>query len=208
MPIPGQPNPGTLSSTATLSKGARWRPAASGGGIRQVTLKEAASQTFDAFELVSIDSAGNVTNLGALADPAANAVSSSMSTNSVPTQSTLVYGMALDPASNAAAISTTNNIRVIVADDATEFFLRLFNSTGTSCEVQDVAIGAVYELKRYGGASISTTVRDAQTVVVVPANGTDGINKVVLTEIPLEWAATDTYAGVWVKVRKEARGEF
>lgn len=201
MPIPGQPNPGTLSSTATLAKPQHWRPVPGAGGMRQVTLYEAASQTFDYGEIISLDTSGNVTNMGALSDPAANAVSSAMSTASATSPSTLCYGIALQPASNLSAISTTRNIPVLILDNNIEVFLRVYNSTGTSCEVQDVAIGTAYEPRRYGGANISTTVRDCQTVIAVPANGTDLINKFILMEIPNEYALTDTYAGMWFKVR-------
>lgn len=205
MPIPGQPNPGVLSATNTLPKGLKWRPASGGGGIRTVRLPEAASQTFDAFELVSLDSSGNVTNLFAKSDPAANAVTSSASASAAGSPATLVIGMTLTPASNLGSASTTNNIEIIVADDNAEFLIRVYNATGSSAEMQDVLVGDRAELFRYGGASISSTIRDCQTVISDSANATDGINKVVVAEIPADLVAADQYPGVWVKVRSGAR---
>lgn len=205
MPIPGYPNPGTLSSTNTLSKPQVNRPAMLGGAQRTYSAKEAASQTFDYGELVSLDSSFNVTNLFAKADPAANAVSSAGSSSTIATNSTLVAGIALVAAANAGAISTTKNIVVLIGDDSVEFFLRVYDATATNAVTSNLNVGMITSFFRYGGASISSTQRDCQTVFGYQANGTDAINKGQITYIPSEWASTDQYPAVWVKIRNAAR---
>jgi len=182
MPLPGSYSSGTLPKTPL------WRTADSSGAVETRAFPEAASQTFQVGELVGLNSSGQVINLGTKADPSAAGVSSSLQA------SDLVLGMALTSASNGSA-STTPNISVIVATGNTQFFLRVYNATATSAELQDVVIGDKAELFRYNGAG------DIQTVISDAANGTDGINKVIVVEKPAGASATDQYPGVWVRVR-------
>lgn len=206
LPTPIAPTASALSSTNTLPKiGAIYR-AVGWGHVKTRLLNEAASQTYDRGELVSLNASGAVTNLGTAADPSANAVSASMSASAQGTPSTLVAGMALKAAGNLSAATTSiqDAVPVVEASAHVEFLMRVYNATRTSAEVQDVAVGDAAELFRYAGASISTTVRDCQTVISAAPNGTDGINKVVITNIPREWAATDQYPPVWCMVRSEA----
>jgi hypothetical protein len=179
--------PGAYSS-GTLQKDTRWRPAAGGGGIRQITLPEGASQTFQKFELVALSS-GKVANYSGEADPAAAAVTAAGA------EGDLVLGMALQKATG----TTDTPIDVIIADDNVEFLLRVYNATATSAELQDVTVGDLAELFRYNGAG------DIQTVISAAPNGTDGINKVVIVEKPNDRSATDQFPGVWVKVRPTMR---
>lgn len=183
MPIPGTYTSGTLPKTPL------WRTADSSGAVETRAFPEAASQTFQVGELVGLNSSGQVINLGTKADPSAAGVSSSLAAGD------LVLGMALTSAANAASASATPNISVIVATPNTQFFLRIYNATATSAELQDVAIGDKAELFRYNGAG------DIQTVISDAPNGTDTINKVLVVEKPAGASATDQYPGVWVRVR-------
>jgi len=182
MPLPGAYSSGTLPKTP------RWRTADGAGGSSTRHYPEAASQTFQHGELVGLNSSGQVINLGTIVDPGAGLESASLVAGD------LVLGMALASANNTTA-STTNNIPVILATDNVEFFLRLYNDTATDAQLQDVAVGDKAELFRYNGAG------DIQTVCSAAPSGTDGINKVVITEKPDDRSATDQYPGVWVKVR-------
>jgi len=181
MPLPGQYSSGTLPKNAPL-----WRPASNGTGVYTRRMTEAASQTFQFGELVSSDSSDNVINLGGLADPSAASITSSLGTTRLTDQ---VRGLALMPASG------TTGAFVDVVEGDFEVFLRLYNATATNAEVQDVKVGDYAELFRYNGAG------DIQTVCSPAPNGTDGINKVQIVEIPVDRSATDQFPGVWVRIR-------
>lgn len=182
MPLPGSYSSGTLPKTPL------WRTADSTGAVETRAFPEAASQTFQVGELVGLNSSGQVINLGTKADPSAAGVSSSLAAGD------LVLGMALTSAANGSA-STTPNISVIVATGNVQYFLRIYNASATSAELQDVAIGDKAELFRYNGAG------EIQTVISDAANGTDTLNKVIVVEKPAGASATDQYPGVWVRVR-------
>lgn len=202
--MPLSPTQGAaLSSTNTLPKlHAPYRPI---GDVTAPTIfaNEAASQDFDIHELVSFDSSGNVTKLNALAAPAANAVSASGAASAVATNSTLIIGMTKTAASNSGSASTTRNIEVLPSW-AYEFLVRVYAATSTDAQVQDVLVGDRVAFQRYGGASISSTVRDCQTVATAAPDGTDAINKGRIVEIDPDFAATDQYPPVWVQVRVTA----
>lgn len=181
MPIPGEYSSGTLPKTPA------WR--LRGGAICPTIRKGEpvkSGATFQAFELVTMTS-NEVDNLGALADPSAAAITASLADGD------LVLGMALQGASGNSTVD------IIMADDNVEFLLRLYNATATSAEKQDVKIGDLTELFRYNGAG------DIQTVCSPAPNGTDGINKGVITELPDARSATDQFPGVWVKIRSGER---
>jgi hypothetical protein len=183
MPLPGSYSSGTLPKTPL------WRTADSSGAVETRAFPEAASQTFQVGELVGLNSSGQVINLGTKADPSAAGVSSSLVAGD------LILGMALTSASNAASASATPNISVIVATGNVQYFLRIYNATATSAELQDVSIGDKAELFRYNGAG------EIQTVLSDAPNGVDTINKVMVVEKPAGASATDQYPGVWVRVR-------
>jgi hypothetical protein len=182
MPLPGDYTSGTLPKTV------RWRLKSGSGTVPQKAFPEAASQTFQKDELVGLNSSGQVINLGTLADPGAAAISASLAAGD------LVLGLALTSASNTTA-STTDNIDVILATDNVEFFLRVYNATPANAELQDVAIGDLAEPFRYNGAG------DIQTVISAAPNGTDLINKMVITDKNADDSATDQYPGVWCSIR-------
>ena len=181
MPLPGQYSSGTLPKTPMYV------------GDNERLFREAASQTFQAEELVSLDSSGNVINMGTLADPSAASVSAALVAGD------FILGMAKNAASNLSAISPTKNIAVVVADDTFKFFCRVYNSTATSAELQDVALGDLASFKRYNGAG------DIQTVITDAADGTDAVNKGVVLEKPNDLSDTDQYPGVWVGIRSAYR---
>lgn len=180
MPLPGAYSSGTLPKTPL------WRPIAGQAG--NIHLPEAASQTFQVGELVSINSSGQVINLGGKSDPTATNVSSDLGTTRLTDQ---VLGMALTAASNGSA-STSNNIEIVPAT-GNDFFLRVYNSTATDAELQDVQVGDFAELYRYNGAG------DIQTVISAAPDGS--VDKVQIVEKPDDRSATDQFPGVWVRVR-------
>lgn len=177
------PLPGTYTSGAIPKDGPLYR--VKNGGQPDIRLiPTAASQTYDAGELVFVTSEA-VTQIAAL--PSSGSVSSSLVAGD------LIAGMVLDDA------PASGNVRVVIANDDTEFFVRVYNATATSAELQDVAIGDNAEIFRYNNGGI------AQTVISDAPNGTDGINKVNIVEKPADRSATDQYPGVWVKVRPALR---
>lgn len=205
MPIPSALSAtagAALSATNTLPKIGGIYRAVNGGHVRVRLLNEAASQTFDRGELVSLDASGNVTNLFTTADSTANTATFPNTAVAQATPSTMVAGMILKAATNGSA-STDKSFPLVEAGENVEFLIRVYNSTSTSAETQDVKVGDNAEITRYFCAGISS-VRDAQTVCSAAPNATDGKNHVVIVEIPSEHGATDTYPPVWVRVRPEA----
>lgn len=228
MPLPLAPLPTSataLSSTVTLPKGAMAAPTTT-APLTVRRFREAASQTFDEGELVSLDSSGNVTNLGALADPTAGALSKYDTAIARATIATLVLGMTKTAASNKTAASTTANIEVILCAGA-KFLLRgvaftadvtaanMEATRGTS-EVRDVVMGVGRILGRYAGANIASSTadtqvgRDCQTVFSITSTPDATKDRVR----PLEhvdstyggpWAPTSSWPGVWVVVEQDAR---
>lgn len=181
--------------SGVLPKQPSWR-CVGGGQPQIIQVNESSSQTFQQGELVSVVVTSNVPyaiNMGALADPSADGVSSI--TGAV-AKTDHIWGMALTPATNAAAVTSNRNISILLATDDIEFFLRVRASTAGASEVQDIAVGDLCPPLRYNGAG------DIQTCFLAAPDGTDGNNKLIITEIPIDRSATDQYPGVWVKVRR------
>jgi len=227
MPLPLAPLPtsaAALSTTVTLPKGAMAAPTTS-APLTVRRFREAASQTFDEGELVSLDSSGNVTNLGALADPTAGALSKYDTAINRATIATLVLGMTKTKASYLSAISTTANVEVILCAGA-KFLLRGVDFTadvtaanmeatrGTS-EVRDVIVGVPKIVGRYAGPNIAsstngTTVgRDCQTVFSITSTADATKDRVRVVEhvdstYGGPWAPTSSWPGCWVVVETGA----
>lgn len=226
MPLPLAPLPtsaAALSTTVTLPKGAMAAPTTS-APLTVRRFREAASQTFDEGELVSLDSSGNVTNLGALADPTAGALSKYDTALDRATIATLVLGMTKTKASYKTAASTTANIEVTLCAGA-KFLLRgvaftadvtaanMEATRGTS-EVRDVIPGLPKILGRYAGANIAATAdtsvgRDCQTVFSITSTADVTKDRVRVVEhvdstYGGPWAPTSSWPGCWVVVENGA----
>lgn len=187
MPLIGAPNAsGVSAGTTAISKETRWRTGVQ--QARQQNFPEAATSDFKKFELVKLSS-GKVTQIATI--PSALGVSSSV------TDGDLILGMALKDASG----TEDTVIPVIVANDFTDFLLRIHNSTATSAQEQDVTLSDLAELFRYAGASTAVI----QTVVSAAPNGTNGINQVRIIEKLDGQLAAAEYGWVWVNVRAVSR---
>lgn len=215
-----------LSATVTLPKGAMFAPT----GTAPLTVRkfrEAASQTYDEGELVSLDSSGFVTNLTALADPTAGALSELTATIDRDDNATLVLGMVKRKARYLAATSTEADVEVILCEGA-KFYVRFIGATADvtaanmggatvrgNSEVQDVSVGEMCTLGRYAGANIaastagSTVGRDCQTVILSAGDATATKNYARVVQDPSStyggpWAPTSIYPGVWIVVDSDA----
>lgn len=115
---------------------ARYYPASSGETI--TTYVEAASQTFKAGDLVTLNSSGQVVTLVA----SGSAITTASSEKPV--------GIALRDAQNLAA-ADTKGCPFQKIDDDTELCLAFYHATPTSAEKQDVVLGEKYGIKNQGG---------------------------------------------------------
>jgi len=186
---------------STLDNQFRFRPALNGGGLRTKIYPEVANANFRYGEPVIINSSGGVdyvqhiTTLGGTNLPSASLAAG-----------TLILGFALANASNSA---TAGNPVPILLAQGCEVLTRIYNGTSTNSELQDVNVGDKAEIFRFQKGATTT---DVFMVISDAPNGTDGINKVVVTEkyslnntvnpaFLGEQATTDTYGLVWVSVR-------
>lgn len=183
---------------STLNKQVYFRPQPGVSAIRSLTYPEAASSDFRKGELLLISTSGGVDYVTqSVTIPSSNdTVSSSLA------EGDLILGFAGKDYSG----TTGDPVPVIPAEDV-EILCRLYNSTDTSAQVQDVAIGDKCEFFRYRDSNIL----DTYPVVSAAPNGTDGINKgVIVGRYSLEdgtisnngeQGLTDTYGLVWVRIR-------
>lgn len=181
-----------------LDNQSRVRPQPGVRSIQSPTYPEAASSTFKMWEPLIISTSGGVDYVTqTIAKPATNdTVSASLAAGD------LILGFAGRDASG----TTGTPIPVILANQV-DILTRLYNSTATSAEVQDVAIGDLTEPLRYRDSGAD----DVYMVVTPAPNGTDGINKFTIVERYSledgtdanngEQSLTDTYALVWVRPR-------
>lgn len=187
MPLIGVPNAsGVSAATTAISKETRWRTGVQ--QARQILVPEASGADFKKYELVKLSS-GKVTQIATA--PSALGVSSSVSDGD------LILGMALKDASG----TVDTLIPIVVANDFTDFLLRIHNSTATAAQEQDVTLSDLAELFRYAGESTSAI----QTVVSAAPNGTNGINQVRVVEKLAGQPDTAEYGWVWVNVRAVSR---
>ena len=107
--------------------------------------------------------------------------------------STAVLGVCAGKCDSGATVD------VIIADDQTEFMLRLYNSTASSAEQQDVTLGTAYQYSRYRGAGST----EADAWYVLSQTTTNG--ECIVTEKSPTSAAADDYGIVWVKIAAARR---
>lgn len=87
--------------------------------------------------------------------------------------------------------AANGTVLVQVADDTAEFLLRLYNSTASSAEPQDVSVGTAYQLSRYRGPGTEAFYVLSQTT----SNG-----ECTVVEKSPQSAADEDYGFVWVKI--------
>lgn len=213
-----------LSATVTLPKGASWAPIF-GSCVTIGTYREAASQTYDGGELVSLNSSGQVTNVYATADPTAGALTLLNTALDRKDCETLILGMAVSPARNLSAASS-NTVDVVLAHGA-RFFLRFvgatanvtaanMDATSTDSEMSDVVIGKLVQIGRYAGANIASATadtavgRDCQTIITNHQNATAINNVGRVVQIPSStyggpWPPAYYWGGVWMTIEAQCQ---
>jgi len=161
-----------MAKTNTITKdGAAWRCVA--GKARQVRYVTAAA--IKRGDFIKDNGSGLATN--ALAAASAGTATS--------TGGVSIIGQALHDAASG------DNLDVLVADDNVEFHMRIYNSTASASEQQDVSVGTAYQLSRY------TPATGSGTVYMMGTGTTNPEFKVV--QKSLASAADDDYGFVWGK---------